>query len=190
MQLKHSVFAAGVIALSAGAALGDLAHRGSGEVTIDLPFPTFGFFETFFGSGNTDLDGFTVTDATLFLELEVTSGDAANITFFQLLPVDIDPSTPAIDDFGVGFLSGSELGWSGTGTFSTTFDLSPAIGGAFLADTIYVGGLFGQFGQIGGPPGDQGFVTDNSVFQLTLVPSPSSVALLGLAAPLAFRRRR
>ena len=159
------------------------------EVVLDLPFPTFGFFETFFASGNTELDGYTVTDAELFLEVEILTGNAANVQFFMLFPIDTDPSTEVIDDFGV-FTTGELLGWSGTGTFSETFDVSGAIGAGFVADVIYVGGIFGEFGSIGGPPGDTGFVTDNSVFQLTLVPCPSSAAMMGLVVPFILRRRR
>lgn len=186
MKISRSgMVLAGAVMACSGAAFGQ-------ETVIDLPFPTFGFFETFFTSGHTELDGYTVVDAEMHLEVNVISGDASFIQYFHSVPVDLDPSTDVIDEFGGLYdITGAGLGWSGSGTFSHTFDVSGLIGGAFVADVLYGGGIFGRFPDIGGG-GEIGEVSDNSYFRLTLapVPAPSSLALLGLGAPVALRRRR
>lgn len=179
---RNFVLAASAVAC-AGAAYGQ-------ETVIDLPFPTFGFFETFFASGHPELSGYTVTGAEMYLEVEVISGDAAFIQYFQSVPVDLDPSTDVLDEFGGLYgITGAGLGWSGSGTFSHTFDVSGLIGGVFVSDVLYTGGIMGRLPDFSGN-GEIGVVTENSYFRLTVVPAPSSLALLGLGAPAALRRRR
>lgn len=157
------------------------------DVTIDVGIPNFGFTTILIG-GNPEYDGWTVTGAEFFLELDVTSGDAANILVDMTAAVDTDPSTDVIDGYGMSAY-GSQIGWSGQGIVSHEFDASGFIGGVFYSDLIYGSSITGTFGDIFNP-GEFAIITDNSYFRLTLVPAPSTVALLGLGAPIALRRRR
>ena len=179
MNLKQTMIAACPALLLAGTALG--------QETIDVAIPNFGFTTILIG-GYPEYDGWTVTHAEFFLELDVISGDAANILVDMTAAVDTDPSTDVLEPYGMGGY-GSQFGWSGQGIVSYEFDASGFIGGEFDSDLIYGSSITGTFGDITNP-GEYAEITENSYFRLTLVPTPSSVALLGFAAPVALRRRR
>ncbi|MAY75912.1 MAG: hypothetical protein CMJ31_14565 [Phycisphaerae bacterium] len=182
MTGRRVMFAAVSVVACCGAAFG--------QTTIDVAIPNFGFATALIG-GYPEVDGYIVTDAEFFLELDVVTGNAANILVEMTAAVDTDPSTEVIDGYYMGGF-GSQLGWSGTGIVSYTFDASGFIGGQFQSELIYGSSITGTFGTFE-EPGEFAVVTDNSFFRLTLAPAPapSSVAMLGLGgSALVVRRRR
>lgn len=138
----------------------------------------------FFGPGNGPNEGvgYEITNVNLDIEFTTAGDFQAENLLIQLTA-----------NSGDGFIavSGADLGWSGQGTFSESIDFSNLNGvigpGIWTFDLMSVDPVikdpFPIFAY-------SGTFSDDTRFEVTLIPSPTSAALLAPGAMFAARRRR
>lgn len=160
-------WAVAVVASAAGHAVAD---------TVEFEFaPVGNSFQAFWGSDH-PLVGKEIVAARIYLNVESYPGsDAAN--FWTDIAFPIDPFDGVTNFL---YLSGADLGWSGSGTFSY-YEETTAFNGHFIAS---------RWG--GETPGldFEGEILPGSRIEFDYVPSPAPAAVLALGGLATARRRR
>ncbi|HZW08285.1 MAG TPA: PEP-CTERM sorting domain-containing protein [Phycisphaerales bacterium] len=144
--------------------------------TAEFHFAQVGNSFSAFLSGDDPLVGKEITSARIYLTVESFAGsDAANFWTDIILPIEpFDGNTNAL------YLSGADLGWSGSGTFT------------YEVETTMLNGHFIATRWGGETPGFdfEGVIVDGSRIEIDYVPAPASIGALGIGGLLALRRRR
>jgi hypothetical protein len=143
--------------------------------TVEFLFAPVGNSFSAFMSGDDPLVGKEIISARIYLTVESLPGsDAANFWTDITLPIEpFDGNTNSL------YLAGSDLGWSGSGTFT------------YFLETTMLNGHFVPARWGGETPGFDfdGEILDGSRIEIEYIPAPATLAALA-CAPLAFRRRR
>lgn len=151
-----------------------LAASAAAETTTFHFAPVGNSYSAFLG-GDSPLIGKEIVAARIYLDVESFPGsDAANFftdISFPIIPFDGNESALV--------LTGDELGWSGAGVFN------------YFEETDRFNGVFapGRYGAETPGFDFDGEILDGSRIEFDYVPEPASLALLGLTALLALRRR-
>ncbi len=142
---------------------------------VEFHFAPVGNSFSAFMSGDDPLVGKEVVSARIYLTVESFAGsDAANFWTDITLPIEpFDGNTNSL------YLAGSDLGWSGSGTFT------------YFLDTTMLNGHFVPARWGGETPGldFDGEILDGSRIEIEYIPAPATLVTL-LAAMVAPRRRR
>lgn len=142
---------------------------------VEFHFAPVGNSFNAFMSGDDPLVGKEIVSARIYLTVESYAGsDAANFWTDITLPIEpLDGNTNSL------YLVGSDLGWSGSGTFTYTLETT-TLNGHFIPT---------RYG--GETPGFDfdGEILDGSRIEIEYIPAPATLAPLACAF-CALRRRR
>jgi hypothetical protein len=127
-----------------------------------------------FPPGDDPIVGQEIVEARIFLNLNVTAGDAAS--FFTDISFPLDP-LPGNDSALV--LTGEELGWSGVGPFEYT-ETSQRFNGTFVSR---------RFGAETPGEGYEGQILEGSRIEFEYVPEPGTALGLLFVGGLSLMRR-
>lgn len=157
------------------AALAALAAAPALAGVVEFQFASVGNSFSAFMSGDDPLVGKEIVSSRIFLTVESFAGsDAANFWTDITLPIEpFDGNTNSL------YLAGSDLGWSGSATFT------------YFLETTMLNGHFVPARWGGETPGFDfdGEILDGSRIEIEYIPAPATLAAL-LAALVAPRRRR
>lgn len=157
------------------AALAALAAAPALAGVVEFQFASVGNSFSAFMSGDDPLVGKEIVSSRIFLTVESFAGsDAANFWTDLTLPIEpFDGNTNFV------YLSGADLGWSGSGTFSYSLETT-GLNGHFVA---------ARWG--GETPGFDfdGVILDGSRIEIEYIPAAATLAPLA-ASLCALRRRR
>lgn len=144
--------------------------------TVTYNFAQVGSSYSAFLPPTDPLVGQEVSVARIFLDVQVTAGDAANFFTDITLPISpFDGNTNALVYNGTD----PELDWSGTGTFHYFLETN-GLNGTIVST---------RFGAETPGEGFSGTILDTSRIELDTVPEPTSLVLIGLAGIGMLRRR-
>lgn len=167
-MLKRNVALFGIVSIALAApARADL---------VTFSFAQVGTSYSAFLAPDDPIVGQEAVNARVYLDVQVTAGNAAN--FFTDIAF---PITPLPGNENALVLTGSdpELGWSGIGTFHYFLETT-GFNGTFITT---------RFGAETPGAGFAGTILDTSRIEFDTVPEPSTLALLALAGAAALRRR-